>query len=132
WYHYRVKAVNAVGDSAWSQVASVRTSAGAQNTQGASLVDIPDGSGRSGPRLILRRSRTGTSSNGFRRAGEEGGLVIRWSSVSGRGYRLQKRSSLDAGTWETVGANIPATPPENTITIERLDAVAFYRIVVTQ
>ena len=130
WYQYRVKATNGVGESVWSATAGVQTGAGAQNSQADLLVSFPGGNGSGGPRLVLARSRVGTGANAFGRTGEGDGLMIRWPSVAGRDYRLQKCSSLGVGTWTTVGEDIPATPPQNTITIEPLDATAFYRIVV--
>jgi hypothetical protein len=59
-----------------------------------------------------------------------GGLIIRWSSVDGKFYRLERRTNLVVGETVTVKENIPGAAPVNSET----DATAvgtgpwFYRI----
>ena len=41
------------------------------------------------------------------------GIVVRWPSVAGRAYRLERATNLVAGFNTVVGSNIVATPPFN-------------------
>jgi hypothetical protein len=58
------------------------------------------------------------------------GVVVRWSSATGRHYRVESATNLFAGFAQAVKTNVAAVPPLNTVT----DAAAggasplFYRI----
>ena len=61
---------------------------------------------------------------------QEGGFVLRWSSVDNQIYSVTESTNLISGTWVPVATNLTATPPENNYTITPPDAVHqhFYRI----
>ncbi|MFA6172109.1 MAG: glycosyl hydrolase family 28-related protein [Kiritimatiellales bacterium] len=62
----------------------------------------------------------------------QGGIIIRWSSVSNRFYDLSQTTNLlNAFAAVTDATNLPATPPQNVYTNLQNDGVAsFYRINV--
>jgi len=60
-------------------------------------------------------------------------ITLRWHSVSSKYYSILKTTDLTAGFDQIEAANIPATPPENSYTIDRGQAqCTFYRIVVDE
>jgi hypothetical protein len=60
-------------------------------------------------------------------------IVIRWHSVSNRRYSILRSTDLTAGFDQIEAANVPATPPENSYTIDTGQARnAFYRIVMDE
>lgn len=44
------------------------------------------------------------------------GVVVRWSSVSNKRYRLERATNLLGNSWTPVFTNIPAMAPMNTVT----------------
>jgi M6 family metalloprotease-like protein len=62
------------------------------------------------------------------------GMVMRWSSMAGRYYAIEKRPGLFESS-RTIAANLPATPPENVYTADHSQATAgetgFYKVSVT-
>ncbi len=64
-------------------------------------------------------------------AGSDSTVIIRWASVSGKSYSILRSSNLSAGFDQIQAANLPATPPENSYTIDMNGAESsFYRVVV--
>ena len=64
-------------------------------------------------------------------AGSGSTVIIRWQSVSGKFYSILRSSNLSEGFEEIEATNIPATPPENSYTIDTNWASSFfYRVVV--
>lgn len=63
--------------------------------------------------------------------GSDSHIIIRWRSVSGKSYSIQKATDLAAGFDQVEAADIPATPPENSyaIPIDGPSKSAFYRVV---
>ncbi|MDP2897805.1 MAG: lamin tail domain-containing protein, partial [bacterium] len=60
-------------------------------------------------------------------------MVIRWHSVSNRHYSILRSTDLRTGFDQIEAASVPATPPENSYTIDTGQARnAFYRIVVDE
>jgi hypothetical protein len=60
-------------------------------------------------------------------------IIIRWRSVSGKQYSILRSTDLSMGFDQTEAANIPATPPENSYTIDGKEGKsAFYRIVLDE
>lgn len=53
--------------------------------------------------------------------------IFRWSSVSGRVYRVGLSTNLSIGFDAIVADDLPATPPENTVT-DRTDAAASFKV----
>ncbi len=53
--------------------------------------------------------------------------IFRWSSVSGRVYRVGLSTNLAVGFHGVVADDLPATPPENTVT-DRTAAAASFRV----
>jgi hypothetical protein len=53
--------------------------------------------------------------------------VFRWSSVSGHIYRVGLSTNLLVGFDAVVADDVPATPPENTVT-DRTDAAASFKV----
>ncbi|NCC53296.1 MAG: hypothetical protein EOM20_19070 [Spartobacteria bacterium] len=45
-----------------------------------------------------------------------GGIVVCWSSVTGRSYNLRRSTNLADSITLTIRTNLPATPPMNTVT----------------
>ncbi len=60
-------------------------------------------------------------------AGSPEGLVLKWSSSTGRQYRLWSATNL-AGLWTLIASNIAALPPMNTFTIPALPAVDYFTV----
>ena len=60
-----------------------------------------------------------------------GETVLRWSSVAGKSYAVEKSTDLTAGFYELV-SEVSATPPVNTYTDVNPPGVSgvFYRILV--
>ncbi len=56
----------------------------------------------------------------------KGHMVLRWSSVEGKTYRLER--SADLRTFEPVAAGIPATAPENVTVVVDGASAGFYRV----
>jgi hypothetical protein len=56
-------------------------------------------------------------------------VVLHWSSVSNRYYRIVRSANLSAG-WSPTATHIRGTPPVNTGEVPRATAPEFYRIEV--
>ncbi len=64
-------------------------------------------------------------------AGAQGaGAVIRWPSVSGRIYRVERTTQLVQRGFEVLSSGVPATPPANVYTDAAPPAICFYRLHV--
>ncbi|MDP2898140.1 MAG: lamin tail domain-containing protein, partial [bacterium] len=64
-------------------------------------------------------------------AGSDSTMLIRWQSVTGKFYSILRSSNLSAGFDQIEAANLPATPPENSYTVDTNGAQSFfYRVVV--
>lgn len=59
---------------------------------------------------------------------EPGSLVLRWSSVAGATYAIERGTTAN-GPFEAVASGIAATAPENVATVVDNAAGAFYRVV---
>ncbi len=57
-----------------------------------------------------------------------GHMILRWSSVAGQTFRLER--SGDLTSFETVAAGIPATAPENVTVVVDGAQAGFYRVTV--
>ncbi len=58
-------------------------------------------------------------------------MIIRWQSVSGKSYSILRSSNLSAGFDQIEAADLPATPPENSYTVDTNGAErSFFRVVV--
>jgi len=56
-------------------------------------------------------------------------VVVRWSSVDRRFYSVEASSNLVDGVWSNVESNLPATPPENTCTVNTYNAETYFNRV---
>lgn len=64
-------------------------------------------------------------------AGSDSTMLIRWQSVTGKFYSILRSSNLSVGFDQIEAANLPATPPENSYTVDTNGAQSFfYRVVV--
>lgn len=61
----------------------------------------------------------------------DGGLVVRWSSATGRQYRVERATNLEAGFDRVLQSGIQGRPPENTYTDRTAHAFRelFFRVV---
>jgi parallel beta-helix repeat protein len=63
-------------------------------------------------------------------AGDSAGIVVRWSSVTGRTYNVSHAAEID-GPFHSLATNVPATPPMNALTDAPPDTIGrFYRMQV--
>ncbi|MBA4387138.1 MAG: hypothetical protein C0404_04095 [Verrucomicrobia bacterium] len=81
-------------------------------------------------RLQVSRLRL-EASPGTQGSGEERNLVIEWSSVAGKWYRIQSSTNLLAGFDGVAVSNIPATPTINmsTVIVDQV-RLRYYRVTV--
>jgi len=56
-------------------------------------------------------------------------VVVRWSSIDGRLYSVDSNSNLVDGIWSNIESNLPATPPENTCTVNTYTAETYFNRV---
>jgi hypothetical protein len=59
---------------------------------------------------------------------QAGGCGLRWPSTAGRTYRIE--ASPDCKSWQTLLANIPATPPENHHSAPVTATTRFFRVLL--
>jgi thrombospondin type 3 repeat protein len=61
-------------------------------------------------------------------------IVIRFTSVAGKRYRLERTRDLTSGAWETVAEQLPGNGGSLEVTDrgEHLDGSGFYRVVLTR
>jgi hypothetical protein len=57
------------------------------------------------------------------------GAALRWPSISGRSYVVERCVDLNAGEFIPVSGSLPATPPENSFLDSTIQPQAHYRIV---
>jgi hypothetical protein len=139
-YHYRIRATNAAGNSAWSNTVSTRTTIlGTQGTVVDSapvvhpvIIDTPeaDGSANSAAlRLEITQAPAPVDGTGLGvQAFETGpGLILRWNSREGAIYAIEYAPTLDS-IFDVVHEGLPATPPLNTFRLPDGGQQGFYRI----
>ena len=62
--------------------------------------------------------------------GENGGVVVRWPSMSGREYELWQAVSIVSNDWNRVAGPLPATPPVNSNTVNQAGNAGYFRVHV--
>ncbi|TAK93798.1 MAG: hypothetical protein EPO07_17650, partial [Verrucomicrobia bacterium] len=59
---------------------------------------------------------------------QPGQLDLRWASATGEFFNIEYTTNLAAGFTTLLLANVPATPPTNSVTVTATNANCFYRL----